>query len=81
MVFNELRLKNLGLESGASSNSFIAALKIKFIVAGYSCRFMLDYDEEAVIEILKHAINRTSAFSMEPEKSQQIVNTLFVSID
>jgi hypothetical protein len=81
MIFNELRLKNLGLESGATPNSIIAALKIKFIVAGYSCRFMLDYDEEAVVEKLKHAINRTSTYSMEPEKSQQIVNTLFVSID
>lgn len=77
-----------GMQISEAQRNNIGSLKIdiesaltkKFRLAGYSCRFMLDYTEDAVLQALRDACNRSSQGSTKNESSKHTVNTLVVSL-
>ena len=61
MCITELRLNNLGLKTGVSNESIIAALIRKLNLAGSFGRFMLDYNSAKVIDELNDAVDRLNS--------------------
>lgn len=74
--FTAQQRKNIGYDG----EDIRTALRMKFLIAGYSCRFMLDYTAKQVITTLKMACDRVKNRMIRGESSQQTINTLVVTI-
>lgn len=85
IVLTEQQLENIASTENttiaAGKDAVKAAIRKKFLVAGYSCRFMLDYSVKKVISVLYQACDRAEkSLASIAETSHRIVNTLVVTV-